>query len=227
MGFLKERGNSTLESAIIFPLIFLIVFFLIGLAAFFYRQAVTIEASSYTLRRVGQNWYNGASLYYDVLGDFDFSEAVEEKKDQGFSLFQERTKPLLGQASHSKLNYTNLLIYKVLEQETNIEGDRRNFSYPILTGSKLLRNLDLTEEMFEDAFNFFENSESSESRNSEVFVVDDSDKETDYKQVYHLYEDCSYVERGEGGVKSTQGEMRDLGFRVCRQCLARKTGLYE
>ena len=85
-----------------------------------------------------------------------------------------------------------------------------------------MRAADLTEEILNDAFQAFEEKGDDEK----VYIVDDKGKETDYKKVYHLYRDCFYMRNGykrEGRKEEVRGE----GFRCCRSCLGRKTGLDE
>ena len=227
MDFKKERGSATLEGAIVFPLILFIVFLCIYLGIFFYNQFLQVESSAYAVRWTGQHWHEGKSLYEDVLFDFDALSGVEEKKEKGEAYFTRRLSPLAGKGVSGEFRYENLLVSKRLYHETLGMGGENIFYYPTLTGAFFMRTADLTEEMLGDALSYFDKKEKKDEEDGAfVYIVDGSDKATDYKKVYHLYEDCFYLRNGyekKAGKKEVRGE----GFRVCRICLGRKTGLDE
>jgi hypothetical protein len=84
-----------------------------------------------------------------------------------------------------------------------------------------IRNSQYLKEMLEDAFSHLkENMKNSQ----EVYIVDENCDEYEYDRVYHLFSDCGYLKNGYKS-KTTLGEGRGKGFRVCRICLARKTGM--
>lgn len=229
MVFRRDRGNATIEGAMIFPLILLITFLCIGLGVFFYNQFLQLESSSYAVRKVGEHWYDGKTLYEDVLFDFDSSEVVEEKKGWGVEYFNYRMQPIAGGNISQEFTYENLIISKKIFHETSGNGGSNAFYYPVLTGSYFIRAADLTDDILSDAFSYFEKKEKDDEGkegNSDVYVVDGSDKGTDYKKVYHLYGDCFYMRNGYES-KQKKENVRGEGFRCCRVCLGRKTGLDE
>ncbi|MDO9593029.1 MAG: hypothetical protein Q7I98_07620, partial [Erysipelotrichaceae bacterium] len=97
-----------------------------------------------------------------------------------------------------------------------IEGN-----YPVFRGSIFIRSSQYLQEILEDAFSHLKENMKEEQ---EIYIVDENCDEYEYDRVYHLYSDCSYLKNGYKA-KTTLGEGRENGFRVCRICLARKTGM--
>ncbi len=211
-----ERGSATIEGAIIFPLILIIILgsFLIVFQVF--NRFSVINSLSHTLRISGYSWYDDKKLYGDILSDFNGTKAVNKKLGKTNILYKGLLKPAYSE-NNGSFSLSNQILYRsVVGKVGKVE-----VNYPIYRGAIFIRGSQYAKELLEDAFSHFEERASN---NQEVYVVDDNIDEYEYDRVYHLYSDCSYLKNGYKS-KTTVGEGRSKGFRVCRICLARKTGM--
>lgn len=220
----REKGSSTLEGILVFPLVLMILVLLLFGMTYLYNMFNTMNSGAFTLRNVAYGWYEGKDLYDDVLTDYNRSEKVQKKLVQTKAFYWYAQNPSLVRYRGVSFDLVNHLLFKTLVMEGNFAQNRlfqMRLAYPLYFGSVFLRNYDYTLEIFEDAFRFLSENLPDSQR---VYVVDDSMDPAEYDRVYHLYRDCSYVDHGIASV-STVGAKRALGFRVCRVCLARKTGM--
>ena len=221
----RERGSATIEGAIVFPVVFLVIFSLIGLLLFYYNRFSVYCGAARTLRESGYSWYEGKSLYEDILHDYDDSEASIAKFKAAEQAFSDYLQPAYLDQVSVRFSINNLLLYKALILKSGIsEGGffELEESYPVYQGSIFIRNFEYAREILEDALSFLK--EELEDEGQQVYIVDENTDEQEYDRVYHLYQDCSYMRKGYSSSMSL-GDGRSLGFRVCRICLARKTGL--
>ena len=79
----------------------------------------------------------------------------------------------------------------------------------------------IEEQILPELRKMIERGDESPINQSEVYVVDDSDKEHDYLKVYHLHKDCQYVRKKSYQTMTTQ-EAMDAGFRPCLICLKKE-----
>lgn len=226
MDYREERGSATIEGAIVFPVILLIVFGTIGLLLFCYNRFAVLNSASRTLRAAGYSWYEGKTLYQDILADYDGSPEAAVRFEAAESAFESALYPVFLNGVSTRFNIQNYLLFKALVLRSGFTDGKGVFSleqsYPFYHGSVFLRNYQYAREVLEDALGFLEDKALQGSQ--EVYVVDGNTEEREYDRVYHLYPDCTYL-RGGGGSGMSLEKGRRLGFRVCRICLARKTGL--
>ena len=225
MDYRSERGSATIEGAIVLPVVFLIIFGLIGLLLFCYNRFSVYSGAARTLRESGYSWYEEKSLYEDILYDYDGSDASIAKFEAAEQAFGDYLRPAYLNEVSARFSISNLLLYKALVLKSGIrEGGffELEESYPVYQGSIFIRNFEYAREVLEDALSFLQ--EEQEDEGQQVYIVDENTQEQEYDRVYHLYEDCTYLRKGYSSSMSL-GDGRSLGFRVCRICLARKTGL--
>ena len=211
-----ERGSATIEGAILFPLILLVVFSLVGIIFQVYNRFSVINGLSHSLRVSGYGWYKDKKLYDDIIYDFNGTKITGKKLKETNLLYKSLLKPSY-EENAGTFSMDNYVLYRRLNGKSGkIEG-----SYPVFRGSMFIRNSQYLMEMLEDAFSHLKENIKDDQ---EVYIVDDNSDEYEYDRVYHLYGDCSYLKNGYKS-KTTLGEGRSMGFRVCRICLARKTGM--
>ncbi|MDD2370985.1 MAG: hypothetical protein PHQ32_03170 [Firmicutes bacterium] len=216
MVYSDERGSSTIEGAIVFPIILLLIFSLFSLTFKIFNKFSVINSLGHALRVGSYSWYNDKKLYDDIIYDFDGTKATIKKLKQTNVLYKSILKPVYSE-SKASFSLSNLILYRSINGKVdNIEG-----KYPIYRGAMFVRGSQYAKELLEDAFS---NLEENMPDSQEVYIVDDDIDEYEYDRVYHLYSDCSYLKNGYKS-KTTLGEGRGMGFRVCRICLARKTGM--
>lgn len=182
-------------------------------------------AGDYILRKSAYSWYDDKSLYEDILGDYWDRGKLEGMK--GF--FKEALAPSLTGSLNANFNLRNLFLYKAIDFQGSFKGFRDfsiEESFPFYRGSIFLRNYSYTKELIEDALAYLEKGDDEEEgeESQVVYIVDDNIEEQEYDRVYHIYEDCFYLKKGYVK-KVSRTEGRGEGFRCCRICLARKTGM--
>ncbi len=216
MVFSEERGSSTIEGAIVFPIVLIIIFSLFSLTFKIFNNFSVINSLGQAIRVSSYSWYDDKKLYDDIIYDFNNTKSTNKKLKQTKMLYQSILKPVYFNNTCS-LSISNLILYR------NIVGKvgKLEENYPIYRGSIFIRGSQYIKELLEDAFSHIEENMSDDQ---EIFIVDDNIDEYEYDRVYHLYSDCSYLKNGYKS-KTTLDEGRALGFRVCRICLARKTGM--
>ena len=224
MVFRNQKGSSTLEAVILFPVILMLLFSFLGVLLYFFNQFAVYNSASHTLRTTAYAWYQDKSLYEDVLGDYSSSTAAKAKLGESRLMFQEKLRPIFKDKVSGSFYVNNALFYKTILVRSSF-NQRHLFSlqesYPMYIGSVFLRNMEYSKALLEDAFGYLQDNLQSQER---VYVVDDTLDAREYERIYHLYKDCSYLANGYKR-STTLGAERDLGFRVCRICLARKTGM--
>lgn len=174
----KVKGSSTLEGAIIFPIIFIVLFSLILIVFFFFNRFNILASSDYTLREKAYTWYDDKKLYDDVLGE----ALVEEKLLSSKRLFNRLLEPTLTNSLNSNFSNSNFLLYRSLVFEGGFNGFRSfslKESFPYYRGSVFVRNYEYTKEMINDALGFLSKEEESENEveGTKVFIVDDNMEE--------------------------------------------------
>lgn len=223
--FLKsEEGSTSLEGAIIFPVIFIFLFSLIMFLFFFFNRFNIMASSDYILRKTAYSWYDGKKLYDDIF-DFSSKDNISYANDS----FNRTVKPVFTSSLNSDFSSNNFFLYKSVIFNGSFNGFRLKESFPFYRGSIFIRNYSYTKELLEDALGYLDENLNKENENEEnhkelVYIVDDNTDEREYDRVYHLYDDCYYLKNGYEK-KISLKESRDLGFRCCRICLARKTGM--
>lgn len=216
MGISDTRGSATIESVIIFPLILLIIFGIFSITFGIFNRFSVINGLSHALRVSGYSWYDDKKLYDDILVDFNGTKTTNKKLKQTNTLYKNLLKPVYSNNSGS-FSLSNQILYRsVIGKVGKLEEN-----YPIYRGAIFVRGSQYAKELLEDAFSHLEENEDDKQ---EVYVVDDNIDDYEYDRVYHLYGDCSYLKNGYKS-RTTLGEGRSKGFRVCRICLARKTGM--
>ena len=211
------------------PLVFLALTGLLLACLAGYRSYVVWDAGAGALRRSAYGWYREKGLYEDILGDHEESPSARVKLEDAEEDFRHGLDSGQSGSVASQFRIRNLLLYKSLQLECSSLGGRAfsyQASYPFSMGSVFLRSARYGRELLEDAFAFLEDGEgtSEEGGRGVVYVVDEGLDRREYDRVYHLYRDCPYVSRGSCR-SGTQGEYRSQGFRPCRICLARKSGM--
>lgn len=216
MAIRHKRGSATIEGVIIFPLILLMLFGILGITFKIFNSFSVSNSMNRALRVKGYSWYDGKNLYDDILSDFNGTKTTNKKLDQTKMLYKELLQPSY-KVDNAKFTLNNQVLYRSIDGKAGLIGA----SYPIYRGAIFVRGSQYARELLEDAFSHVEEDV---SENQEVYIVDDSIDEYEYNRVYHLYSDCSYLKNGYKS-KTTLREGRSKGFRVCRICLARKTGM--
>lgn len=230
MVFKSEKGSATIEGAIIFPCIFLFCFIIIRLAFFFFSEFTGVDSSAYAIRQTGQTWYENKTLYGDLFSDFDFTKETEAKKEGGKLFFEKRARPQLGGRIHSDFSFQNYGVWKTLSVEmsgNSLYAFSGSFSYPVIPAPQLLRSFETGQSIMDDCLEML--GQKKEGKNDDkaiVYIVDDGEKEYDYKKVYHLDKTCFYLRKGYKNSLSKE-KARQRGFRPCRICLGQVTGLDE
>lgn len=226
--FLKsEKGSSSLEGAIIFPVIFIFLFSLIMILFFFFNRFNIMASSDYILRKTAYSWYDNKKLYDDIFG-FSTEDNISYAKDSFNSIIE----PVFTNNLKGDFDFNNLFLYKSVIFNGSFNGFRYfsiKESFPFYRGSVFIRNYSYTKELIEDALAYLDDKSEDGDNNEEddskmVYIVDGNTDEREYDRVYHLYDDCIYLKNGYEK-KISIGESRDLGFRCCRICLARKRGM--
>lgn len=216
MDFRDEKGSATIEGAILFPLIFIIFFGLVLLIFQFYNRFCVTNSLGQALRVSGYGWYDDKNLYDDIIYDINSSKVTRNKVKKTNNLYNSLLRPVF-KGNHGTFTLDNYVLYRRLSGKVGlVEG-----SYPVFRGSMFIRSSQYLQEMLEDAFSHLKENMKDEQ---EIYIVDENCDEYEYDRVYHLYSDCSYLKNGYKA-KTTLGEGREKGFRVCRICLARKTGM--
>lgn len=212
----QEEGSATIEGAILFPVILMIIFSIFLMIMQSYNMFSVLNGLGHSLRVSGYGWYEDNKLYDDILNDYNSSKITANKLAGARILYGKLLKPVYV-SNKGSFSMNNYLLYR------NIKGRVGTLeeSYPIFRGSVFMRSSKYAKEVLEDAFSYLKENLSD---NQEVYVVDDNLDEQEYDRVYHLYSDCSYLKNGYNK-RTSIGESRTLGFRVCRICLARKTGM--
>lgn len=216
MVFREEKGSATIEGVILLPIIFL-VFFLLVLSIFeIYNGFCKTNSLFHSLRVGGYCWYDDKKLYDDIIYDYNDSEATGYKFKKMKNLYVGLLRPVLkeGPVNFSLENY--VLHRRLVGRVGLIDGN-----YPVFRGDIFIRNSQYLRELLDDAFSHLKDNMKNDQ---EVYIVDENCDEYEYDRVYHLYQDCSYLKNGYKS-KTTLGEGRVNGFRACRICLARKTGM--
>lgn len=216
MDFRDEKGSATIEGAILFPLLFTIFFGLVFLIFQFYNRFCVTNSLGQALRVSGYGWYDDKNLYDDIIYDFNSSNISVNKFKKANNLYKSLLIPVFKE-NHGIFTLDNYLLYRRLSGK--VESVER--TYPIFRGAMFIRSSQYLQEMLEDAFSHLKENMKNDQ---EIYIVDDNCDEYEYDRVYHLYSDCSYLKKGYK-VKTTLGEGRGKGFRSCRICLARKTGM--
>lgn len=216
MDYRDECGSATIEGAILFPLILIIVFSLLLLIVKVYDRFSVMNGLGQSLRVSGYGWYNDKNLYDDIIYDFNGTKVTKKKLKETVILYRSFLKPSYD-VNPGKFSLDNYILYRRLVGKVGLV----EAGYPVFRGSMFIRNSQYVKEMLEDVFSHLKESMSDDQ---EVYIVDDNCDEYEYDRVYHLYGDCSYLKNGYKA-KTTLGEGRSMGFRVCRICLARKTGM--
>ena len=220
-----EAGSSSLEGAIVFPMVFMVIFVLVGILFFFFNQYNILISADYTMRKACYEWYEGKKLYEDILGEAGGEMKLAKAED----LFVDSVEPVFTGSLSSNWGIDNWLFYRELVFEGGFSGfweSKIKESFPFYRGSVFVRNYVYTRELLEDALAYLGEDEASdeEAGGQVVYVVDDNVEEQEYDRIYHIYGDCQYLKRGE--IKSLdKSDCRSAGFRCCRICLARKTGM--
>ena len=218
MDFRDEKGSATIEGAILFPLLFIIFFGLVLLIFQFYNRFCVTNSLGQALRVSGYGWYDDKNLYDDIIYDINSSKVTRNKVKKTNNLYNSLLRPVF-KGNHGTFTLDNYVLYRRLSGKVGlVEG-----SYPVFRGSFFIRSSQYLQEMLEDAFSHLKENMKDEQ---EIYIVDENcdEYEYEYDRVYHLYSDCSYLKNGYKA-KTTLGEGREKGFRVCRICLARKTGM--
>lgn len=216
MDFRDEKGSATIEGAILLPLMFLIFFSLVLSIFQVYNKFCVTNSLAQSLRVSGYGWYNDKNLYDDIIYDFNSSKVTGNKFMKMNNLYKGLLRPVFKE-SYINFSMNNYILYrKLLGKEGLIEG-----FYPVFRGSMYIRSSQYLREMLEDAFGHLKENMKDDQ---EIYIVDENCDEYEYDRVYHIYSDCSYLKNGYKS-KTTLGEGRERGFRVCRICLARKTGM--
>lgn len=216
MGFRDEKGSATIEGVILFPFIFLVFFGLVLSVFQVYHKFCITNSLTQSLRVGGYGWYTDKKLYDDIIYDFNSSKVTSNKVIMMKNLYNDFLRPVFKESS-AKFSIDNYILYRrLLGKEGLIEVD-----YPVFRGAMFIRNSQYLREMLEDAFSHLKENMKTDQ---EVYIVDENCDEYEYDRVYHLYHDCSYLKNGYKS-KTTIGKGREDGFRVCRICLARKTGM--
>lgn len=216
MDFRDENGSATIEGTILFPLILIIVFGLVLLIFQVYNRFCITNSLGQALRVSSYGWYEDKKLYDDIIYDFNSSKLTSNKFKKMNNIYSSLLRPVFNDNSGT-FSLDNYVIYRRLIGKVGlVEG-----SYPIFRGAIFIRSSQYLKEILEDAFSHLKENMKDEQ---EVYIVDVNSDEYEYDRVYHLYGDCSYLKNGYK-VKTIFGEGRKKGFRVCRICLARKTGM--
>lgn len=216
MDFREEKGSATIEGAILLPLILLIFLGMVLSIFQIYNKFCVINSLSKSLRVGSYGWYDDKKLYDDIIYDYKSAKVTNNKFKKIENLFGEYIRPVFKE-SRVSFSFDNFILYRRLVGKVGlIEGN-----YPVFRGAMFIRNSQYLRELLEDAFSHLKENMKNDQ---EVFVVDENCDEYEYDRVYHLYQDCSYLKNGYKS-KTTIGEGRGKGFRACRICLARKTGM--
>ncbi|KAF0092314.1 MAG: hypothetical protein FD141_498 [Fusobacteria bacterium] len=216
MDFKDERGSATIEGAILFPIILIVFFGLVLLIFQVYNSFCVTNSLGQALRVSGYGWYEDKKLYDDIIYDFNSSKVTSNKFKKTSNLYSSLLRPTFKENTGT-FTLDNYVLYRRLVGKAGLaEG-----SYPVFRGAMFIRSSQYLKEMLEDTFSHLKENMRDED---EVYIVDENYDDYEYNRVYHLYSDCSYLKNGYKA-KTTLGEGRDKGFRVCRICLARKTGM--
>lgn len=216
MDFSNEKGSATIEGAILLPMIFLIFLGLVLSVFQIYNKFCINNGLSQSLRVTAYDWYKDKNLYDDIIYDFNSSRITSNKFRKLEELYGILLRPTFKE-SPVELSMENYILYRRLVGKAGTIEAR----YPVFRGAVFIRNSQYVKELLDDAFSHLKENIKD---NQEVYVVDDNFDEYEYNRIYHLYNDCSYLKGGYES-KTTMGEGRAKGFRACRICLARKTGM--
>lgn len=221
--FRKAKGSFSIEGAIIFPIIMLFIFFLIGTVFYCYNRVNILATGDYIIRERAYNWYENKGLYDDILNTGD----IKGKLNRATKEFYNGINPNFTSSLKGDFSFYSSIFYKALELDGGFSEERINISYPFYRGDIFIRNYNYTREMLEDALGFLDkDNEDYKGDDSErvVYIVDDNSDEREYDRVYHIYNDCFYLKKGYKK-EILRGDGRSEGFRCCRICLGKKTGM--
>lgn len=216
MDFSEEKGSTTIEGAILLPIIFLLFMGLVISIFQIYNKFCVINSLSQSLRVSGYGWYDDKKLYDDIIYDYSNSKVTGYKLKKMENLYGGFSRPIFME-SPVDFSIDNYILYRRIVGKVGLIEE----NYPFFRGAMFIRNSQYLRELLEDAFSHLKENMKNDQ---EVFVVDENCDEYEYDRVYHLYHDCSYLKNGYKS-KTTIGEGRGKGFRACRICLARKTGM--
>lgn len=212
---LLVRGKgaySTLEASIVVPVVLLITIGAMVAFTLTYKYENKYLSTLISTREESSTWFDKKSLYEEYVYDYEVNEQVKVKLKNVEGKRNFYLLPNFNGSDKSIMKYDNYLFLRFIKnKERNIEKENTPLSM-------FVRNINVSNEMIEDALNAINDQEKEDEEVKNVYVVDEKLDELLYNRVYHTKIDCRYVKDNEYLVIDKKEALKDK-FRPCMICI--------